>query len=337
MEGGWDTTVTQGTVIKPSVVKAALEVARRFIKDFNAFLDTKGIDNVSMGHPTGSSAYHDVDPEETIYGDIDLQIVVPETAETENMTTSQSQGYWYKLEDDFVKTIKPNYVHEESAAGHPILSVGDNAWVQVDLMPHPPRLATWGRFRTTPERGVKGLLNGNMFSVLGQMLMMSIQHNGVQYKERNGKKLSYTATRKDYNLVTLTTNIETFVMDIFKHEAKLHGLTRVKIDPLLKKHPGSDISNVKISNLVNAVKGLAKSFALNKMYGKDDLAPYKNEQDFLNKFWEIYEHKAMKDILAKKRDKADTPEAIARAEQDKQKILKGLAYVKNHFDGVNTK
>ena len=36
--------------------------------------------------------------------------------------------------------------------------------------------------------------------------------------------------------------------------------------------------------------------------------------------------------------KADTPEAIARAEQDKQKILKGLAYVKNQFDipGTNT-
>ena len=336
MEGGWDTKVTQGTVINPSVVKASLEVAKRFIKDFNVFLDTKGLEHISMGHPTGSSAYHDVDPEDAIYGDIDLQIIVPETSETAAMTTAQAQSYWYKLEDEFVNTVKPGYVHEESTAGHPILSVGDNAWVQVDLMPHPPRLSTWGRFRTTPERGVKGLLNGNMFSVLGEMLMTSIQHSGVQYKERNGKKQPYTATRKDYNLVTLTTNIETFVLDIFKHEAKLQGLTKVKIDPLLKKHPGSDISHVKIGNLVNSVKGLAKSFTLNKMYGKEDLTPYKNERDFLNKFWEIYEGKAMKDILAKKRDKADTPEAIARAEQDKQKILKGLAYVKNQFDGVNT-
>ena len=334
-EGGWDTKVTQGTVIKPAIVNAALKVANRFIKEFNAFLDTKGIGHISMGHPTGSSAYHDVDPEETIYGDIDLQIIVPETA---NMTTAQSQSFWYKLEDEFVKTMKPNYVHEESDAGHPILKIGDTDWVQVDLMPHPERLRTWGRFRTTPERGIKGLLNGNMFSVLGEMLMMSIQHSGVQYKERNSKKQPYATTQKDYNLVTLTTNIETFVLDILRHEANEQGLTKIKVAPLLKAHPGSDINNVKISNLVKAIKGLAKSFAINNMYGKEDLKPYNNEQEFLDKFWEIYSGKAMKDILAKKREKADTPEAIARAEQDKQKILKGLAYVKNQFDipGTNT-
>jgi hypothetical protein len=236
--------------------------------------------------------------------------------------------------DEFIKTYRPVYVHPESEPGHPIVQVDSDAWVQVDLMPHPVPLATWGRFRVTPERGVKGLLNGNMFSVLGEMLMMSIQHAGVQFKERGGQKLPYTKTRKDYDLVTLTTDITHFVRDIFDHEYELiTGLdpSMAKVDPLLIKHPGSDLKNIKISNLVNSVKGLASSFELNRMYGKGDLASYANAADFLDKFWDIYEGKAMKDILANKRDKAETPEAKDRAQADKDKILKGLKMVKGLF------
>lgn len=331
IEGGWDTTATQGTVIHPSTVKAALATMNRFVKEFNHFLDTKGVPNIKLGHPTGSSAYHDVDPEDKIYGDIDLQIIVPETEETQGKTTAQAQGYWYGLEDEFVKSHNLDYVHADSSPGHPIVSVGKDAWVQIDLMPHTEKLATWGRFRTTPERGVKGMLNGNMFSVLGELLTMSIQHSGVQFKVRDKVKQPYTTTRKNYELVTVTTDIENFVMDIFKHEAELQNITDPKIDPMLQAHPGSDIKEVKISNLVYAVKGLANSFALNKMYGKGDLANYSSAEDFLNKFKEVYRAKAEKDINANKRDKAETPEAKARAEDDRQKIAKGLEMVMGIF------
>jgi hypothetical protein len=330
-EGGWDTKVTQGTVINPPLVKVALDVAQRFAADFNKFLDARGIPPMRIGHPTGSSAYHDVDPDDKIYGDIDLQIVVPEIEATAGKTMAQQQGVWNKLEDEFVKTTNPDYVHHDSEPGHPILKVGKDAWVQVDLMPHVEKLATWGRFRTTPERGVKGLLNGNMFSVFGEMLMMSIQHSGVQFKVRGKQKLPYTPTRKDYELVTLTTDIENFVMDVFRHEAHEQGITKGKIDPLLKQFPGSKLDEVKISNLVNAVKGFARSCELNDMFGKGDLQNYTSAQDFLNKFWAIYEGKAMKDINASKRNKADTPQAIARAEDDKKKIQQGLDYVRGLF------
>ena len=42
----------------------------------------------------------------------------------------------------------------------------------------------------------------------------------------------------------------------------------------------------------------------------------------------------MIDVAGKKRDKAQTPEAIARAEQDRQKILAGLKQVKAYFHGA---
>lgn len=333
-EGGWDTKATQGTVINPSTVKVALRTAEKLIAGFNYFLQRKDIPAIRMGAPTGSSAYHTVDPEDKIYGDIDLQIVVPELPDLQGKTTAQIQGYWYKLLDEYIKGANLDFIHPESEAGHPILSVGDDKWVQVDLMPHPKPLETWGRYRVTPERGIKGLLNGNMFSVLGELLTMSIQHAGVQFKVRDKVKQPYTTTRKDYELVTLSTNIETFVKDIFDHEYSL--ITGKKpetaaIDPLLKAHPGSNINDVKIQNLVNAVKGLANSFALNDMYGKGDLANYVNAEGFIEKFKEIYRAKAEKDINAVKRDKAETPEAKARAEDDRQKVAQGLEQVMGMF------
>lgn len=331
-EGGWDTTATQGTVITPSVVKKSLVQAQRFVDGFNSFLKSKGIPPTKLGVPTGSSAYHHVDKEDKIYGDVDLQIVVPELEDTKDLTTSQAQGYWYRLMDEFYKSTKPDYMHDSSEPGHPIFSVGDDKWVQVDFMPHTTRLAKWGAARTVPERGVKGLLHGNMFSVLGELLMMSIQHAGVQYKDRDGVKQPYTGTRKNYVLKTISIEPETFVMDIFKHEAELQGIKKPVIDPLLAKHPGKDIENVKIENLANAIKGLAKSFESNRMYGKGDLAGYSDAGDFLSKFWDLYKSKAMKDVEAKKRDKAETPEAKARAEDDRRKVLQGLEYVQGFFN-----
>lgn len=306
----------------------------QFVKDFNAYNADSGLPPVKIGHPTGSSAYHDVDPEEKIYGDIDLQIVVPETEDLAKLSTGQIQYFWNKKFGEFVADAKPKYVHPESTPGHPIVSIGPDAWVQIDMMPHPERLATWGRYRATPERGVKGMLNGNMFAVLGELLLLNLQHSGVQYKERNGERVPYAATRKDFELKTITTNVETFVLDIFKHEyQKITGKDpkTAKIDPLLIKHPGSDLKEVKISNLVNAVKGLARSFEANSMYGKGMLSDFANAEDFLGKFVSVYEAKAIGAINAPKRDKAETPEAKARAEQDRKSIQQGLDMVKQLF------
>jgi len=330
-EGGWDSTVTQKTVITPNIVKLALDVAKKFASDFNKFLSQKNIPSIRIGAPTGSSAYHDVDPEDKIYGDVDLQIVVPELEQTQGMTMAQSQTFWHNLQDEFVKKVKPNYIHPDSDPGHPIFSIGNDQFVQVDLMPHVEKLEKWGRYRVTPERGLKGLLYGNMFSVLGELLMMSIQHSGVQLKVRDSNRQPYTTTRKNYELQTVTTDINQFVYDIFMHEAKLLGVKNPKIDPMLKKHPGVDTENIKISNLVNSVKGLANSFAANDMYGKGALSQYSNSEDFLNKFLSVYEQKALKDINAAKRDKAETPEAKARAQSDREKVAQGLEYVKGLF------
>ncbi len=112
MEGGWDTTVTQGTVIKPQLVKAALAVVEQFVMDFNVYLSDRGFGRVEMGRPTGSSAYWERDlanDPEHIYGDIDLQMIAPPV---EGMSYGQFTAHWNKLADDFVKTRRPAYIED---------------------------------------------------------------------------------------------------------------------------------------------------------------------------------------------------------------------------------
>lgn len=330
-EGGWDTTLTQNTVLHPKIVAVALQVVDQFVVDFNQFLQAKQLGPVQRGRPTGSSAYHEIDTQEDpekIYGDIDLQMIAPPV---KGATYGQFTAFWNKLSDEFVKTAQPRYVDmSESKPGHPIFAVGASDYVQIDFMWHEAKMAAWGASRVTPERGMKGLLQGNMYSVLGELLDMSIQHAGVQLKTQNGQHVPFSK-QKDVQVVTLSTNPKTFIYDTFMHEAKEQGIDKPKIDPLLTQFPGNEIENVKIQNLVNGVKGFARSCDLNRMFGQGDLANFSSSQDFLQKFLQRYEEKAMLDVTAKKRDKATTPQAIARADQDRQKVLSGLATVKGYF------
>jgi hypothetical protein len=330
-EGGWDTKKTQGTVLHPAIVAPTLEIVDRFVNDFNMWLEKRGLGPVRRGRPTGSSAYHVQDTQEQpdkIYGDIDLQMIGPEP---EGYSYGQFTAYWNKLADEFVKQGHAPYVDvAESKAGHPIFQIGTNDYVQIDFMWHPERLEHWGATRVTPERGVKGLLTGNMYSVLGELLDMSIQHAGVQLKVIDGQHVPFSKM-KDTKVVTVTVNPSTFIYDLFEYLAKQMGVKDPKAADLLVQNPGNDINNVKISTLVNGVKGFAQSCQANKMFGQGDLANFSNARDFINKFWARYEEKAMIDVNGKKRDKADTPQAIARADADREKILQGLQTVKGYF------
>lgn len=331
IEGGWDTTLTQGTVLHPKVVGVALQIVDKFVGDFNQYLAGQGLGPIRRGRPTGSSAYHEIDTQEDpdkVYGDIDLQMVAPES---EGQTYNQFVGYWNKLADDFVKAGHAPYVDvSESKPGHPIFAIGNNQYVQIDFMWHPTRLEQWGAARVTPERGVKGLLTGNMYSVFGELLDMSIQHAGVQLKVLDGQHVPFSK-QKGTKVVTVTTEPSSFIYDVFRYLAKEQGLRSPQVADTLKQFPGNDLDDVKINKLVNGIKGFAESCDLNDMFGKGDLASFASAQDFIGKFWQRYEEKAMLDVNAKKRDKAATPEAIARAEQDKQKVLQGLEMVKGYF------
>jgi len=330
-EGGWDTTATQGTVITPNVVKSSLAVVQQFVTDFNAWLAPQGQGPVQMGRPTGSSAYHAQDAKddpEKVYGDVDLQMIAPPV---EGLTYGQFTSFWNRLADEFVKETNPAYVlSTESKPGHPIIAIGKDAFVQVDFMWHEPGMSKWGATRVTPERGTKGLLFGNMWSVFGELLDMSVQHAGVQLKVIDNERVPFSK-QKDTQIVTVTTNPETFILDTFRYLAQQQGIEKPRMVPALKTYGGVRIEQVSIENMVKGVKAFAASAEANGMFGSGDLKPFASADDFLNKFWQRYQEKAMIDVQGKKRDKAQTPAAMARAENDKQKILQGLERVRGYF------
>jgi len=325
----------KNTVIKPATVKITLAKVQQFVRDFNRWLSAMNQGQVELGRPTGSGTYHEIDSKEhpdKIYGDIDLQMIAPDVM---GASYGQYTNHWNQLADQFVKSTQPDYIHTgESKPGHPIFQIGPDQYVQVDFMWHPPQLRAWGAARVTPERGVKGLLTGNMFSVLGELLDMSIQHAGVQLKTVDDVHVPFSK-QKNTVIKTISTDPESFIYDIFVNEyEQITGRepSTAKLDTLLNRFRGNDPSDVKIAKLVNAVKGLARSFELNHMYGKKDLAGFADAHDFLAKFVDRYEQKAMTDVNAKKRDKAETAEAKARAEADRQKVLNGLDTVKALFN-----
>jgi len=330
-EGGWDTTATQSTVVTPAVVKTALGVVERFIQDFNNWLQPQNLGPVRMGRPTGSSAYYQRDLAQDpgrVYGDIDLQMIAPGM---QDFSYGQYTTFWNKLADQFVKETSPGYVLQtESKPGHPIIQIANDAFVQVDFMWHEEHMARWGAARVTPEHGVKGLLFGNMWSVFGELLDMSIQHAGVQLKVIDDVRVPFSK-QKDTQTVTVTTNPETFVKDTFVYLARQQGIEKPRMVPALKTFAGVNTSDVKIEHLVRAVKAFADSAEANGMFGQGDLKAFGSAQDFLSRFLQRYEEKAMIDVQGKKREKAQTPDAIARAEADKAKILKGLDTVRGYF------
>jgi hypothetical protein len=166
--------------------------------------------------------------------------------------------------------------------------------------------------------------------VFGELLDMSVQHAGVQFKMVDGSRVPFSK-QKNTQVVTVTTNPKTFILDTFLYLAKQQGLENPQLSPLLVQNTGADVANMKIQSLVQGMKGFAASAEANGMFGKTDLAGFTNSADFLNKFWQRYQEKAMIDIQGKKRDKAQTPDAIARADNDRKKILQGLKMVQGYF------
>ena len=329
--GGWDTSITQNTIIHPAMVKTVLFKMKKFTKDFNKWLDDKKLPSIKIGRPTGSSSYYEIDSIEfpnKVYGDIDLQMIAKNV---ENSKHSAFSSFWNKQSHEFIRETKPSYIDiDESKAGHPIFKIG-NQYAQIDFMWSEPKLQEWAAARMTPERNIKGSIVGNLHSVLGELLNMSIQHAGVQFKTIDNVIVPFSK-QKNTHLKTISIDPRTFILDIFSYEFRQTKSDSIGfMDSKLLRHTGNNPENVTINNLVLGIKGLASSFEMNKMYGHGMLVNYTSANDFITKFITRYEEKALEDINGKKRNKAITPTAIARAEEDRQKILYGLEKVKQLF------
>jgi hypothetical protein len=108
IEGGWDSTVTQGTVIKPRCGQDCTGCgATVCCKTSTNILNSQTtLHLLQWAGLQASSAHHEADTKQTIpdkvYGDIDLQMIAP--PEIEGMPVTDSLPvYWNGLADEFVK------------------------------------------------------------------------------------------------------------------------------------------------------------------------------------------------------------------------------------------
>lgn len=330
-EGGWEDTITQKTKLNPAIVKAALAMVKQLTADFNKYLEAKGEMPVKMGHPLGSTAYYLKDKPDAEYGDIDMQMIAPDL---EGKSAAQLAKHYNDLLNDFVTTTKPAYLYDKGKPtnGHPIFKLNDDTYVQVDMLWSPGRLSDWNRWRMTPMQGVKGLIYGNLYSALGEIMNMSLQ-SSVLMKVKDGEPVNYQKSRKVDDVIEITKNIDTFGLDILKfvYGSVYGSQDNIKVDPLLSQHPGLNRESVQISDLVKMIVGLARSFEDNDLYGKYNLKDFMNEDDFINTFLKHYDEKAHKAGTGTKLDKASTPEELAKVQQLRDKIAKGQKLVHQEF------
>jgi hypothetical protein len=331
MEGGWASTATQHTQITPQLIATSVTMLEGLVDQFNRWLSKNHphVGTVEVGPPTGSGHYYHTDPPTKEYGDIDIQMVAinPWRASHSSYGTA-----WNKLWDLWVAEQSPSSISKEhSTPGHPFLKIGDNQIVQVDFMWHEPHLQAWGLVRSVPPRGLKGMLHGNLFSVLGSMLMMSLQHSGAQIKTSDGVPVPFSK-QKGVDLVTVSQNPSRFLVDLVEFVAG-QPIQQLKIDPLLQKNPGLSQPGEPVEKFVDGIYGLARTFELNNLYGQGILKDYANAHQFLKQFWHAYETKAHQEIINPKRLKAATPAAQARAERDIDLIRSGLQQVSHIWHG----
>jgi hypothetical protein len=338
MEGGYGkgTERLQQTVLKPRVIGPALQIAQNFTNDFNQWLARRGLGPIKMGKPTGSSAHYEADAsdpnrQEVIYGDIDLQMIAPAH---ESMSPGAFNSYWNKLEDQFIKEMQPEYLDLDpemgSKIGHPVLKIPEG-YVKIDLMWHEERYAAFGRARVTPERGLKGLLWGNLFSGLGEILGpgVSIQHAGIQLK-MIGKDIVPFSNRKNVELVTVTHNPQTLFLDLFKWIAQQQGIDPKPSKSLIANPGLLDLENPQVIDLVKGIKAFAESCQRNRLYGKGLLDKFSSAEDFLNQFIAYYKQKCEAE-LAKTKYATAVGAGAARAANDLRNIQAGLNKVIGMF------
>jgi hypothetical protein len=105
----------------------------------------------------------------------------------------------------------------------------------------------------------------------------------------------------------------------------------VKISPRLKKHPGLDTNEIRSEQLAEVIKGVAESFELNDMYGRANLSDYSNSQQFIDKFLDTFTKKLQGAMKSSKFDKAQSPRALKKAQDTKDKLQYGIDYITSIF------
>lgn len=300
-EGGWANTATQNTIIKPTTIRDLMPTLKQFERQLNQYLRQQNIPPCVIGNPVGSGTYYKqdlIDNQDKEYGDIDVQCIIPRVSDK---TTAQTRAMY----TDAIKNFSNSHRSYETTTGVNVIfhdtPVGP---VQIDMVLMFDDRVKWTA-ALAPERGTKGVLSSSLYSALAQALDISINDDGIHAKTRDGELVPYNQ-RKNTKTHSISSDHKNWALDI----AKFLGATNISNS--LKANPGMK-QNVKISDIVSSIKGLADTLELNGIKSADDV---------INDVKSIYMSKINKVINSPKFDKAESYEAKKKADDTKKALAK---------------
>lgn len=332
-EGGWATTKTQGTIIKPLIISDCVNKLQIISNDFNKHCETLDLPRLEFIKPVGSGSWYEEDIKsypDKVYGDVDYMISFPTlelTGKDERSNEIATVKLYNKELLNFLEKAK--YTFLDLAETKKVSSETDmklimqvktpegEGWIQVDMIVTHSGYKDWAVFRMTPIRNVKGFVLGNLYAAFGEVLELSIQPRGVRAKFSGTEMVSYSK-RAGVEDKIVTSNINTFMQDIAKFFWLQSEGTRgrdFKPSASLTNWKGMNPNDPTFEELCKGI--IAVGDTLEQLGEFGTVIKYKNANELLKAVKERYISKMVAAASNTKFDKANTPAAQAAADKVK--------------------
>jgi|688.fasta_scaffold213016_3 hypothetical protein len=341
-EGGWATTKTQGTAIKPKIIADAVKKMNLIAQEFAVHCKKIELPPLDFTKPIGSGSWYEDDIEsqpDKVYGDVDFMISYPVLELTNKDRRSDeiaSTKLYNKELLDFLKNQRYSFIDiAETMTVSSDVSIKfimavetaeGEGWIQVDLVVTHGEYKEWAIFRMTPIRNVKGFVLGNLYSSFGEVLEISIQPRGVRAKFSGTAMVAYSK-RAGVEEKLLTANIDTFMHDIARFFWEQSGTDKpYEESPKLKSWKGINPQNPRFEDLCDGIIGVAQTLEQLGEFGP--VIKYKNASELLDAVKKRYIEKMETAANAEKLNKAGTPAAQAAADKLRN-------FVKEYIEKIN--
>lgn len=341
-EGGWATTKTQATVIKPKIIADSVKKLTAVGSDFAKHCQSIELPILEFLKPIGSGTWYEEDIEsqpDKVYGDVDFMVAYPvleltgkdrraDEIATVKLYNKELLNFLEKQNYAFLDMKETNAVSTDTTLKL-IMAVATpegEGWIQVDMIVTHTDYKEWAIFRMTPIRNAKGFVLGNLYSSFGEVLEISIMHRGVRAKFSASGMVSFSK-RAGVEEKLLSANITTFMNDIAEFFWKQSGTDKpYEPSASLSSWKGINANNPTFEDLCDGIRAVAET--LEKLGEFGTVIKYKNAKDLLEAVKARYTEKMERDANSSKFDKADTPAAKAAADKLRAFVAEYTAKIK---------
>lgn len=328
-EGGWATTKTQGTVIKPKIIADAVSKLAAIGSDFAKHCQSIELPPLDFNKPIGSGTWYEDDIEsqpDKVYGDVDFMVSYPvieltgkdlrgDEIATVKLYNKELLDFIEKQRYAFIDLPETRSISSDSSIKlvMQVTTPEGDGWIQVDMMVTHTEYKEWAIFRLTPIRNVKGFVLGNLYSSFGEVLEISIQPRGIRAKFTGSQMVAFSK-RAGVEDRLLTSNINTFMNDIAEFFWEQSGTDKpYEPSTSLSSWKGISPNNPTFESLCDGIKAVAET--LEKLGEFGTVIKYKNAKELLEAVKARYIEKMETAANDGKLNKITTPAAQAAADK----------------------